>query len=62
LLAPTAATELGSGVNPHPKSEAHQRFLAAHYERRLFENVGHNPVQENPIAFAQAIVDRGKRQ
>lgn len=50
------------GVNPHPKSEAHQRFFTAHYERRLFENVGHNPAQENPTAFAQAILDLCKRQ
>jgi len=50
------------GVNPHPKSEAHQRFFTAHYERRLFENVGHNPAQENPKAFAQAILDLCKLQ
>jgi pimeloyl-ACP methyl ester carboxylesterase len=50
------------GVNPHPKSEAHQRFFTAHYERRLFENVGHNPAQENPKAFAEAILDLSRRQ
>jgi pimeloyl-ACP methyl ester carboxylesterase len=50
------------GVNPHQKSEAHHRFFTAHYERRLFENVGHNPAQEAPKAFAKAILDLCKRQ
>jgi uncharacterized protein YjiS (DUF1127 family) len=29
------------------------------YERRLLPNVGHNPPQEPPTDFAQAIVDVG---
>lgn len=44
-------------VNPAQKSEGHQRYFTGHYERRLFENVGHNPPQEAPKAFAQAVLD-----
>jgi pimeloyl-ACP methyl ester carboxylesterase len=44
-------------VNPHQNSQGHQRYFTAHYERRLVDNVGHNPPQEAPQAFAQAILD-----
>ena len=43
-------------VNPHPKSEVHKRFFTGPYERRLFDNAGHNPPQEAPQAFAQAVL------
>src|SRR6476620_7250572 len=41
-------------VNPPQKSEGHQKYFTGHYQRRLFENVGHNPPQEAPRAFAEA--------
>jgi pimeloyl-ACP methyl ester carboxylesterase len=44
------------GVNPPEKSMAHQRYFTAPYERRVFENVGHNPPQEAPKAFAEAVL------
>jgi pimeloyl-ACP methyl ester carboxylesterase len=44
-------------VNPPQKSEGHQRYFTGHYERRVFDNVGHNPPQEAPHAFAEAILD-----
>ena len=48
-------------VNPADKSEGHQRFFTGYYERRVFENVGHNPPQEAPGQFAAAILDLLKR-
>jgi pimeloyl-ACP methyl ester carboxylesterase len=44
-------------VNPAQKSEGHFRHFTGHYERRLFANIGHNPPQEAPKPFAQAILD-----
>ncbi|GAC1327626.1 MAG: alpha/beta hydrolase [Beijerinckiaceae bacterium] len=44
-------------VNPPQKPEGHQKYFTGHYQRRLFENVGHNPPQEAPRAFAEAIMD-----
>ena len=44
-------------VNPPQKSESHQKYFTGHYQRRLFANVGHNPPQEAPRAFAEAILD-----
>jgi pimeloyl-ACP methyl ester carboxylesterase len=44
-------------VNPPQKSEGHRKYFTGHYQRRLFENVGHNPPQEAPRAFAEAILD-----
>jgi len=49
-------------VNPAGNSETHFRYFTGHYERRLFENVGHNPPQEAPQAFAQAVLDLCQRQ
>jgi len=44
-------------VSPVRKSEGHERYFPGAYQRRLFENVGHNPPQESPKAFAQAVLD-----
>ena len=44
-------------VNPVSNSEAHARFFTGAYERRVLENVGHNPPQEAPEAFARAVLD-----
>jgi pimeloyl-ACP methyl ester carboxylesterase len=44
-------------VNPPGKSEGHGKYFTRRYERRLFDNVGHNPPQESPRAFAEAVLD-----
>ena len=44
-------------VNPAQKSEGHHRYFTAFYERRVFQDVGHNPPQEAPEEFARAILD-----
>jgi pimeloyl-ACP methyl ester carboxylesterase len=48
-------------VNPVQGSETHARHFSVHYERRVLENVGHNPPQEAPRVFAQAVLDVCKR-
>lgn len=45
------------GVNPPQLSEGHPKFFTGGYERRVLDNVGHNPAQEAPTVFAQAILD-----
>jgi pimeloyl-ACP methyl ester carboxylesterase len=44
------------GVTPVRASEAHGRYFTASYQRHVLENVGHNPPQEAPQAFADAIL------
>ena len=44
------------GVIPARASETHDKHFTAPYERRVLENVGHNPPQEAPHAFADAIL------
>ncbi len=44
------------GVTPVRASESHGKYFTAPYERRVLENVGHNPPQEAPQAFADAIL------
>jgi len=45
------------GVNVPQSSEGHAKFFTRTYERRVLDNIGHNPAQEAPAAFAQAILD-----
>ena len=49
------------GVNPLENSLNHQRFFTGAYERRIFGNAGHNPPQESPKDFADAILALCKR-
>lgn len=44
-------------VMPQQMSADHQRFFTGPYQRRLLAGVGHNPPQEAPAAFAQAVLD-----
>ena len=45
------------GVGPPQGSEHHAAFFGGPYERRVLAKVGHNPPQEAPQAFTQAILD-----
>jgi pimeloyl-ACP methyl ester carboxylesterase len=45
-----------NGVTPARTSENHGKHFTAPYQRRVLENVGHNPPQEAPQAFADAIL------
>jgi pimeloyl-ACP methyl ester carboxylesterase len=45
-----------NGVTPVRTSESHGQHFTAQYQRRVLENVGHNPPQEAPQAFADAIL------
>ena len=44
------------GVNPVQISAGHAKYFSGRYERRVLDNVGHNPPQEAPEAFAAAIL------
>jgi pimeloyl-ACP methyl ester carboxylesterase len=44
------------GVTPCHLSEAHGRYFTAHYQRGVLKNVGHNPPQEAPREFAEAVL------
>ena len=55
---PTITIEGDSNGAPHPLPEAYARKFTGKYEHRLFEGgIGHNPPQEPPQAFAQAVLD-----
>jgi pimeloyl-ACP methyl ester carboxylesterase len=46
-----------SGIQPPAGSEAHVRFFAGPYQRRVLPGIGHNLPQEAPQAVAQAILE-----
>ncbi|THD63364.1 MAG: alpha/beta hydrolase [Bradyrhizobium sp.] len=45
-----------NGIAPVRASESDAKRFTASYQRRVLENVGHNPPQEAPQAFAEAIL------
>jgi pimeloyl-ACP methyl ester carboxylesterase len=45
------------GVTPHRASEGHGKHFTGPYQRRVLPGVGHNPPQEAPRAFADAILE-----
>jgi pimeloyl-ACP methyl ester carboxylesterase len=58
IAVPTITIEGDSNGAPHPLPEAYAEKFTGKYEHRLFEGgVGHNPPQEEPEAFAQAVID-----
>jgi pimeloyl-ACP methyl ester carboxylesterase len=44
------------GVHPMRDTDNQSRYFTASYQRRVLDNVGHNPPQEAPQAFADAIL------
>jgi pimeloyl-ACP methyl ester carboxylesterase len=44
------------GVTPRHLSEPHRKYFTAGYDRRVLKNVGHNPPQEAPRDFAEAVL------
>jgi len=45
------------GVNPAQNSKEHWKYFGSQYQRRVLDNVGHNPPQEDPKGFAEAVLD-----
>ena len=63
IAVPTIALQgEADGVLPPEGSEQHAAFFSGPYQRRVLPKVGHNPPQEAPQAFAEAILEliRGK--
>lgn len=58
---PTITLEGDANGAPHPEPAAYRRKFSGPYEHRtLTGGIGHNPPQEAPRAFAQAVIDVGK--
>ena len=58
IAVPTIALQgEADGIMPPQGSEQHAAFFGGAYERRVIPGVGHNPAQEAPAVFAQAILD-----
>ncbi|MDF2998136.1 MAG: alpha/beta hydrolase [Xanthobacteraceae bacterium] len=58
---PTITIEGDANGAPHPDPAVYAKKFTGKYEHRLFTGgVGHNPPQEAPEAFAQAIIDVDK--
>jgi pimeloyl-ACP methyl ester carboxylesterase len=62
ITVPTITLEGDANGAPHPDSTAYAKKFSGKYEHRLITGgIGHNPPQEAPAAFAQAIVDVAAR-
>jgi pimeloyl-ACP methyl ester carboxylesterase len=58
ITVPTITMEGDANGAPHPPAEAYAKRFTGKYEHRIVSGgIGHNLPQEDPRAFAQAIVD-----
>jgi pimeloyl-ACP methyl ester carboxylesterase len=58
ITVPTITLEGDANGAPHPEPGAYAKKFSGKYEHRTIDGgVGHNPPQEAPQAFAQAILD-----
>jgi pimeloyl-ACP methyl ester carboxylesterase len=58
IPAPTIALQgEADGIMPLQGSEQHAAFFSGPYQRRVLPKIGHNPPQEAPEAFTQAILE-----
>jgi pimeloyl-ACP methyl ester carboxylesterase len=58
IAVPTIALQgEADGVHPPESSAKHGAFFTGAYQRRLLPRIGHNPPQEDPNAFADAILE-----
>ena len=58
IAVPTITLEGDANGAPHPDPRAYAKKFSGRYEHRLIEGgIGHNPPQEAPQAFAEAVVD-----
>ena len=45
------------GAHPPGSSEHHAAFFSGPYQRRVLPRIGHNPPQEDPRSFADAVLE-----
>jgi pimeloyl-ACP methyl ester carboxylesterase len=58
ITVPTITIEGDANGAPHPEPASYAKKFTGKYEHRLLTGgIGHNPPQEAPQAFAQAVVD-----
>jgi pimeloyl-ACP methyl ester carboxylesterase len=63
ITAPAIALQgEADGVMPPELSEPHAGFFAGPYQRRVLPRIGHNPPQEDPRTFADAILELTRAQ
>lgn len=58
ISVPTITIEGDANGAPHPLPEAYRAKFTGKYEHRTFTGgIGHNPPQEAPVEFTQAVID-----
>lgn len=58
IEVPTVCLHGGAdGVGPDELSRGHAKHFSGRYERRVLPSIGHNIPQEEPEAFAKAVLD-----
>lgn len=58
ITVPTITIESDANGAPHPDASAYAKKFSGKYEHRVVKGgIGHNPPQEAPQAFAQAVID-----
>jgi pimeloyl-ACP methyl ester carboxylesterase len=61
IAVPTITLEGDANGAPHPDASAYAKKFSGKYAHRVLTGgIGHNPPQEAPQAFAQAVLDVGR--
>jgi len=62
ISVPTITIEADANGAPHPAPSSYaSKFTGPYEHRQLSGKIGHNPPQEAPVAFAQAVLDVDSR-
>ena len=62
ITVPTIALQgEADGVHPPESSAHHAAYFTGPYQRRLLPRIGHNPPQEDPKSFADAVLEMMRR-
>lgn len=57
ISVPTITIEGDANGAPHPDASAYVTKFSGRYAHKVFKGIGHNPPQESPRAFANAIIE-----
>jgi pimeloyl-ACP methyl ester carboxylesterase len=57
ITVPTLTLEGDANGAPHPEASTYRSKFSGRYAHRLIRGVGHNPPQEAPRAFADAVIE-----
>ncbi|HTE31924.1 MAG TPA: alpha/beta hydrolase, partial [Chryseolinea sp.] len=57
ITVPTITIEGDANGAPHPDAASYAGKFTGRYAHKVFKGIGHNPPQESPKEFANAVIE-----